>query len=83
MSELFVSSPAYRAELARNIAEWIPRDMLLPYDTPSGFMSIKIYRFHEQDGLDFVVKDPTGQEERFSITWRGLLAYGALKQSEN
>jgi hypothetical protein len=77
------SSSVYRAELARSIAEWIPRDQLLPPGSPSGYVSIKIVRFDEAEGLDFVVRDPTGEEERWSVTWRGLLAYGALKQSES
>jgi hypothetical protein len=84
MSEhhLAPSSPYYRAELARNIVQWIPQEQLLPPGSASGYVSVSIYRFHTE-GLDFVLKDPTGKEDVWSITWRGLLAFGALKQSSN
>jgi hypothetical protein len=79
---LYPSSREYLDELARNIAAWLPHEYFLPAEAPSGYVSIKIYRFHPE-GLDFVVRDPTGGEDRWTVTWRALLAHGAMKRSEN
>ena len=79
---LYPSSREYLAELARNIAAWMPHEYFLPAESSVDNVSILIYRFHP-DGLDFVVRDPAGEEDRWTVTWRALLAHGAMKQSEN
>ncbi len=77
-----LTSADYKTELARTIGEWLPHDELIPKDAPSGFVSIQVKHIDTELVL-FLVRDPSGTDQVWTISWQVLLAYGALKLSEN